>query len=86
MLDSTKEFSLLLSEETAIVGLSSTVRTEAAARAKQAYPVKHADATAQSGPWLFALDAPSLTPVMKTCASRETRQALYEGKITRYAW
>jgi hypothetical protein len=43
VLDSTKEFSLLLREETEIVGVSPAVRKEAAARARNA---DHAGATA----------------------------------------
>ncbi len=80
VLDATKAFSLTLTDPDEIDGLPSTARQLAADAAKAA---GKEGATAQAGPWVITLDAPSFIPFMQHVKRRDLREQLYRAYITR---
>ena len=73
VLDATRAWSKLISDESELAGLPES----ALAQAKQM-----AEAKEQSG-WLFTLDAPSFMPVMSYADNRELRFEMYQAFSTR---
>ena len=67
VLDGTKAFSLLLASPEQVAGLPSSALGMFAQAAKAK---GHPDATAEAGPWLVTLDAPSYMPVMQHAKDR----------------
>ena len=43
----------------------------------------HENATAENGPWVITLDAPSYLPVMQHAKNRALREELYRAYLTR---
>lgn len=43
----------------------------------------HENATAENGPWVITLDAPSYTSVMKHAKNRALREEVYRAYVTR---
>ena len=67
VLDGTKAFSLLLTSPEQVAGLPSSALGMFAQAAKSK---GHPDASAEAGPWLVTLDAPSYMPVMQHAKDR----------------
>ena len=80
VLDATKAFSLTLTDPDEIDGLPSTARQLAA---EAAVAAGKEGATAQVGPWVITLDAPSFIPFMQHAKRRDLREKLYRAYITR---
>ena len=80
VLDATKAFELVLTEETQIAGLPASARELAA---QSAADHGHEGATAESGPWRVTLDIPSYLPFLKYATRRDLREQLYRAMITR---
>ena len=80
VLDATKAFQHIITDEKEIEGLPLSGRQLLAAKAKEA---GHEAAHAESGPWALGLDAPSFIPVMDHVQYRPTRELLYRAFISR---
>lgn len=80
VLDSTKAFSLKLTDVTDIEGLPQSAKALAA---KQAEAAGDMGATAEAGPWLITLDMPSYLPAMQHLKKRDTRETLYRAFVSR---
>lgn len=47
------------------------------------WPKGHENATADTGPWLITLDAPSYLPVMQHAKNRALREEVYRAYLSR---
>jgi len=79
VLDSKKQFSILITKQKNIAGLPDSFLESSAQAAQRA---GHKEATAKSGPWLVSLEYPSYIPFMKYSKIRELREKLYRAMIT----
>ena len=93
VLDATKLFELVLTEQSDVDGLPES----ALAMAAQSFNQKQSERVAESGddpqsvdeaipdsgPWRFTLDGPSFLPFMQHCRRSELREQLYRAFITR---
>ena len=80
VLDETKAFKLVLESEEDIAGLpESYLKLAHQAAVREEMP----DASAESGPWVVTLDAPSYTPFLKFSARRDLRQHVYKAYYNR---
>ncbi|XP_078430635.1 putative cytosolic oligopeptidase A [Wolffia australiana] len=80
VLDATKRFEKLITDEKEIEGLPPSARGLAA---QTAVSKGHENATAENGPWMITLDAPSFLPVMQHAKNRALREEVYRAYITR---
>lgn len=80
VLDSTKEFSLKITDKADVEGLPPSALAGFAAKS-----VSDGDegATAEAGPWTITMDMPSYLACMKNLKSRDIREKLYRAFITR---
>ncbi|HIG68510.1 MAG TPA: M3 family peptidase [Myxococcales bacterium] len=81
VLDATKAFSLMLTDEVEVVGLPESWRDLAAQSAREEGDAENA--TAQTGPWRLTLDHPSLQPFLEHGKNRSLREKLYRSYVTR---
>lgn len=80
VLDATKAFGLVLSDESDVEGIPESLRQLAAQNARE----HGADgATAERGPWRLTLDIPSFQPFLQHARRRDLREKLYRAYITR---
>jgi oligopeptidase A len=80
ILDSTKQFKLVLSDKELIKGLPDSA---VAFATQQAISNGYPNATKENGPWILTLDMPSYLPSMQNLENREIREKLYRAYITR---
>ncbi|KAI4328105.1 hypothetical protein L6164_020489 [Bauhinia variegata] len=80
VLDATKKFEKLITDKTEIEGLPATALGLAA---QTAVSKGHENATAESGPWIITLDAPSYIAVMQHARNRSLREEVYRAFVTR---
>jgi oligopeptidase A len=80
VLDSTKAFSLKLTDKKDIEGLPASA---VSLFVQQAIAAGDKDSTIETGPWLVTLDMPSYLPCMQHLKSREIREKLYRAYVTR---
>ncbi|KAL1810048.1 hypothetical protein ACET3Z_027038 [Daucus carota] len=80
VLDATKKFEKLITEKKDIEGLPSTAL---GLGAQTAVSKGHENATAEDGPWVITLDAPSFMSVMQHAKNRSLRKEVYLAYITR---
>ncbi|GFY86720.1 zincin-like metalloproteases family protein [Actinidia rufa] len=80
VLDATKKFEKLIIEKKEIEGLPATALGLAA---QTAVSKGHENATAENGPWVITLDAPSFMSVMQHARSRVLREEVYRAYLTR---
>ncbi|PHT56702.1 Organellar oligopeptidase A, chloroplastic/mitochondrial [Capsicum baccatum] len=80
VLDSTKKFEKLLTDKKDIDGLPATALGLAA---QTAVSKGHEKATAEDGPWIITLDAPSYMSVMQHAKNRTLREEVYRAYINR---
>lgn len=80
VLDATKKFEKLISEKKDIEGLPGTAL---GLGAQTAVSKGHENATAEDGPWVITLDAPSFMSVMQHAKNRTLRKEVYLAYITR---
>jgi oligopeptidase A len=83
VLDATKDFALTLNDPADVDGLPQTLLALAAQNHRNACETDAADATPETGPWRFTLDAPSLLPFLQHCKRRELREEIYRAHMTR---
>jgi oligopeptidase A len=93
VLDATKLFELVLTEQDDVDGLPESALAMAAQSFNQKQSERVAEtgddpesldeATPASGPWRFTLDGPSFLPFMQHCRRSELREQLYRAFITR---
>ncbi|KAF5747307.1 cytosolic oligopeptidase A [Tripterygium wilfordii] len=79
VLDATKKYEKLISDKKEIEGLPATALGLAA---QTAVSKGHESATAENGPWIITLDAPSFTAVMKHAQNRDLREEVYRAYVT----
>ncbi|XP_073044818.1 probable cytosolic oligopeptidase A [Primulina eburnea] len=80
VLDATKKFEKLIIEKKDIEGLPATALGLAA---QTAVSKGHENATAESGPWIITLDAPSFMAVMQHAKNRTLREEVYKAYVAR---
>ncbi|XP_031281571.1 probable cytosolic oligopeptidase A [Pistacia vera] len=80
VLDATKKFEKLITNKKEIEGLPATALGLAA---QTAVSKGHENATAENGPWVITLDAPSFMSVMQHARNRALREEIYRAYITR---
>jgi oligopeptidase A len=81
VLDSTKEFKLVLRDRTEVEGLTDSIKEMLAhSYARENAPAKPDPA---GGPWLLTLDAPVYVAFMQFGANRELREKLYRAFVSR---
>ncbi|KMZ73119.1 Oligopeptidase A [Zostera marina] len=80
VLDATKKFEKLITDKKEIDGLPPSALGLAA---QTAVSKGHANATAEDGPWMITLDAPSFLPVMQHARNRTLREEVYRAYVTR---
>jgi oligopeptidase A len=95
VLDATKLFELVLTEQDDVDGLPESTLAMAAQSFNQKQSERIAEtgdgpesldeATPASGPWRFTLDGPSFLPFMQHCRRSELREKLYRAFVTRAA-
>ncbi|KAK2374041.1 Zincin metalloproteases family protein [Trifolium repens] len=80
VLDATKKFEKLITDKKEIDGLPATALGLAA---QSAVSKGNENATAENGPWVITLDAPSYIAVMQHARNRSLREEVYRAYITR---
>ncbi|KAI3451847.1 hypothetical protein Pfo_008512 [Paulownia fortunei] len=80
VLDSTKKFEKLITDKKDIEGLPGTALGLAA---QTAVSKGHENATAENGPWVITLDAPSFMAVMQHAKNRTLREEVYRVYVSR---
>uniref|UniRef100_A0A7C9B065 oligopeptidase A n=1 Tax=Opuntia streptacantha TaxID=393608 RepID=A0A7C9B065_OPUST len=80
VLDATKKFEKLVTDKNEIEGLPATALGLAA---QTAASKGHENATAENGPWIITLDAPSFMSVMQHARNRSLREEVYRAYVTR---
>ncbi|CAL5369292.1 unnamed protein product [Camellia sinensis] len=80
VLDATKKFEKLIIDKNEIEGLPATALGLAA---QTAVSKGHENATAENGPWMITLDAPSFLSVMQHARNRALREEVYCAYLTR---
>lgn len=80
VLDATKKFEKLITDKKEIEGLPATALGLAA---QSAVSKGHENATAENGPWIITLDAPSYIAVMQHARNRSLREEVYRAYLTR---
>ncbi|KAK4585034.1 hypothetical protein RGQ29_022626 [Quercus rubra] len=80
VLDATKKFEKLIKDKKEIEGLPATALGMAA---QAAVSKGHENATAENGPWVITLDAPSFIAVMQHARNRSLREEVYRAYVTR---
>ncbi|RZB92980.1 probable cytosolic oligopeptidase A [Glycine soja] len=80
VLDATKKFEKLITDKKEIEGLPATALGLAA---QSAVSKGHENATAENGPWIITLDAPSFIAVMQHARNRSLREEIYRAYVTR---
>ncbi|MEB3185501.1 MAG: M3 family metallopeptidase, partial [Cyanobacteriota bacterium] len=88
VLDATNSWTLRLSDPRELAGLPDSLRqllAEAARQAAQAPAGEpaHAQATAETGPWLMGLDMPRVIPFLKYSQRRNLRETVYRAQVAR---
>lgn len=78
VLDSTRAWSLLLTDPDRVAGLPRQWRVLAAGRASRA---GHDGADTDSGPWLVTLDTPCASAVLKHAEDRDLRETVYHSVV-----
>ncbi|XP_057528600.1 organellar oligopeptidase A, chloroplastic/mitochondrial [Amaranthus tricolor] len=80
VLDATKKFERLVTDKNEIEGLPATALGLAA---QTAVSKGHENATAENGPWIITLEAPSYMSVMQHARNRSLREEVYRAYVTR---
>lgn len=80
VLDATKNFEKLVIDKNELEGLPATALGLAA---QTAVSKGHENATAENGPWIITLDAPSFMSVMQHARNRSLREEVYRAYVTR---
>ena len=80
VLDSTKEFKLMITDKIDVEGLPSSALALCSQSAKNA---GEAASTPENGPWLITLDMPSYLPAMQNLKSSSIREKLYRAFVMR---
>lgn len=80
VLDATKKFEKLITDKKEIEGLPATALGLAA---QTALSKGHENATAENGPWIITLDAPSFISVMQHAKNRVLREEVYRAYVSR---
>ncbi|KAH0892356.1 hypothetical protein HID58_054785 [Brassica napus] len=80
VLDATKKFEKLITDKKEMDGLPPSAL---GLFAQAAVSKGHENATAENGPWVITLDAPSYLPVMQHAKNRALREELYRAYLTR---
>ncbi|KFK28230.1 hypothetical protein AALP_AA8G489300 [Arabis alpina] len=80
VLDATKKFEKLITDKKELEGLPPSAL---GLFAQAAVSKGHENATAENGPWIVTLDAPSFLPVMQHAKNRALREEIYRVYLSR---
>ncbi|CAL5372614.1 unnamed protein product [Camellia sinensis] len=80
VLDATKKFEKLMTDKKEIEGMPASALGLAA---QTAVSKGHENATAENGPWVITLDAPSFMAVMQHAQNRALREEVYRAYVSR---
>ncbi|XP_057961566.1 probable cytosolic oligopeptidase A isoform X2 [Malania oleifera] len=80
VLDATKKFEKLITDKKDVEGLPATAL---GLGAQTAVSKGHQNATAENGPWVITLDAPSFLSVMQHAQNRSLREEVYRAYVSR---
>ncbi|CAL5326076.1 unnamed protein product [Camellia sinensis] len=80
VLDATKKFEKLITDKKEIEGMPASALGLAA---QTAVSKGHENATAENGPWVITLDAPSFMAVMQHARNRALREEVYRAYVSR---
>ncbi|KAL7190797.1 hypothetical protein ACSBR2_022973 [Camellia fascicularis] len=80
VLDATKKFEKLITDKKEIEGMPASALGLAA---QTAVSKGHESATAENGPWVITLDAPSFMAVMQHARNRALREEVYRAYVSR---
>ncbi|KAF3795877.1 Organellar oligopeptidase A [Nymphaea thermarum] len=80
VLDATKKFEKLITDKNELDGLPATAL---ALFAQMAASKGHEGATAENGPWMITLDAPSYLPILQHARNRSLREEVYRAYVSR---
>ncbi len=88
LLDSTKQWSLLLTKQSEVEGLPTRVLENLASAAEAAGDLtdKGKKPTKEKGPWRVGLDMPTYLPFMTYSKNRVARESLYKANIKRASY
>jgi len=81
VLDSSKEFELVVTDAKSLDGIAPNYLEMWSANYLTRHP--QSTSTPDAGPWSITLDGPSYIPFMKYCADRSLREKLYRAYVTR---
>lgn len=81
VLDSTKEYSLVINNKNDMDGLPPSFFALAAQSYNQRKDVGEVSATTENGPWRITLDHPSYIPFLQHCKNRDLREQIYLASI-----
>ncbi|MET0403580.1 MAG: M3 family metallopeptidase [Cystobacter sp.] len=83
VIDSTKAWSMTLTQREEVDGLPPSALSMAAQAAKQGLSPGAPEPTPEAGPWRITLDAPSFGPFMEHSRRRDLREKVYRAYISR---
>lgn len=83
VLDATKAFSLVLTDPADVEGMPASLLRLAVSSFNAHKDAGTPEATPETGPWRFSLDAPSFGPFMEHCRRRDLREKMYRAFISR---
>jgi oligopeptidase A len=83
VLDSTKAWSLVITDPTDADGLPNSLRSLTAQSYNNAKNGEDPPATPENGPWRITLDFPSYGPFLQHCRNRSLREQAYRAYMTR---
>lgn len=83
VLDSTKAWSLVVTDPEDAASLPQSLRSLAAQSYNKAKEESAPEATPENGPWRITLDIPCFNPFLQHCRNRELRQQAYRAYMTR---
>ncbi|MBN2565320.1 MAG: M3 family metallopeptidase [Candidatus Eisenbacteria bacterium] len=83
VLDSTKEFELVVTDKADTEGWPENLRNLAAQSYNSANPKAETKATADEGPWRITLDYPSFVPFLQHSRNRVQREQVYRAHVSR---
>ncbi len=83
VIDSTKAWSMTLTQPEEVAGLPPSALAMAAQAAQQGLPEGAPAPTPEAGPWRITLDAPSFGPFLEHSRRPELREKVYRAYVTR---
>ncbi len=83
VLDSTKAFSLVLTDSAQVEGLPASLKNLTSQSYNRSKAESDPASTPDAGPWKITLDMPCYVPMLEHCRDRQVRETLYRAYVTR---